>query len=219
MSSSIIVVPHYDDELFCAGSFLLSYKHDINIVFTHTTDFISKKEEYKQSEFLINSMKIINKYRKEHKMPEIKMFVTETLDFARHLIENMIKDAGKIDYFITTAMSTHPSHTECHNFCIELLRWPYISKIQDFLTATYPQNWLSTCQQQENCFFGFKKEIMQILERCFDAYAPKIKDNLLLCFPTFYHYCELTGLRVGQEFAQPFIIKQHNVIFEEKENA
>ena len=45
---SIVVVPHYDDEILCAISFLLAYPKAIDLYFTHQDDFITKEEEHKQ---------------------------------------------------------------------------------------------------------------------------------------------------------------------------
>ena len=60
---SIVVVPHYDDEILCALSFLLAYPNAIDLYFTHQDDFISKEEEHKQSEMLHKCLTLINSYR------------------------------------------------------------------------------------------------------------------------------------------------------------
>lgn len=41
MNKSIVILPHFDDEIFQIGAFLLKYKEEIELFITHPNDTIS----------------------------------------------------------------------------------------------------------------------------------------------------------------------------------
>lgn len=203
---SIVVVPHYDDEILCAISFLLAYPNEIDLYFTHQDDFITKEEEHKQSEMLHKCLSIINNYRGVCGYPAVMSFSCDTTDDL--LTKNALMNACTmpIEYFVTTGPSIHESHVKCFEWCRQLLRFPYIQNIKTFMAAQYPQNWYSI-GEQATTYVRIDGDVLKtVVKNCFDCYADKIKQNEFFGYEAFKLGLKFFGMRTKFDYAQPFTI-------------
>ncbi len=147
---AIILMPHFDDEIFNAASFLIKYSGPINIYFSHQGDCISKENYIRDIEDMNRVIEKLNSYRKENsKGPvTVKIYPNYKKDVNRlnitpewhstlcTAIENDIKRSD-VEYFIIPSPSNHQAHKACYKIGKSLLRAPYINNIQNILIGTY----------------------------------------------------------------------------------
>lgn len=118
----LIVVPHFDDEVFIALPFLTQKWSKLLVLFTAPYDFLDDEEAKAQTA-------MANKYLG-------KLGVGyEIIKDGRTLagIECTLKEWGHIDYFVTTEHTKHPSHASCYTDCSQILRHPWRDKINQFI--------------------------------------------------------------------------------------
>lgn len=66
MNKSIVILPHFDDEIFQTGAFLLKYKEEIELFITHPNDTISNSlYRLLNAKYIdINENELIHEWRK-----------------------------------------------------------------------------------------------------------------------------------------------------------
>lgn len=223
-NGAVIVVPHFDDELYCAGSYLVTYPHQINLIITHPTD-TCKSDKYKsQVKMFEESVKQLNEYRKFLGFDPIFPKVIEGAGpnglppdlylSAITAIENACNDFEKIDYYVYTLKSGHQSHTECNNIARAVLRHDFLAKMKYVLEAPYPMLYFtpssfSNDDRNYNAFRSIDVVGMQLIYDIINTtYKAKSPPNSILGAKSFKTSMEFYGICIGTEYAQPFICKR-----------
>ena len=220
---SIILMPHFDDEIFNAISLLIKYSNPISIYFTHQGDCISRENYLKDIEDMNRVMEKLNKYRKENqKAPVTVEMYSDYNDVGRlsiteewheklcRGIETDIKN-NEIEYFIIPSPSNHQAHKSCYNIGKSLLRAPYINNIQNILIGTYYVDKITPNDLNESLCFHvpMKKEEVKFAVDLISLYTKNHAinpENIEVIF-------RYEGFTCSEEFAQsfyPYYIK-HNL--------
>lgn len=223
--AAILIVPHFDDEIFQVGSFLLSYKNNIELVFTHPCDTIGfNSERYNnQLDMMHKSLNKIKEYRTNHGMiSNIKVTILpyskpngigdEFLN-AIHDLESIVNKYPEIDYYIYSVKSSHQSHQESHKLAEIVLRSPFIEKINNILEATYPQNYFGIINNTDDAIYNtynmMDKEMVDLLVDIIGTtYGQKNPPNSILSPEGFRNSLQFYGYAGQCDYAQPFIIKR-----------
>lgn len=219
MNKSIVILPHFDDEIFQTGAFLLKYKEEIELFITHPNDTISNSLYNLQKKMFIKTISLINEFRLKNNLKKIKTYIYNYSNFNGYIKTNNRKKIQKdlenvmskenIDYFITTVKSTHQSHKICNEIAISCLRSPYIEKINNILLATYPQDeyGISFTDKKINAYIQLEKQEVEFLCYCIkEIYGIKNNNKKILNSDSFYKYLSYFGIKSGNEFAMPFYI-------------
>lgn len=227
---SIIVVPHFDDEIFQTGSILLNYKNDIDLLITHPTDCISKQRFLSQLEMFKQCLNLINTYRKiKGYVGNIQSYVYTLATFNGYMndhgrkriqtrlescfFDKVTNEPYNIDYFVYTEESTHQSHLECNHICNSICRSPYIENIKDIMLATYPQSEFGIKFNKNNninSYIPITQEQVSLMCDCIGKiYGEKNHNTTILGADNFETYLKFFGERCGNAFAQPFCTLRH----------
>lgn len=230
---SIIIVPHFDDEIFQAGGILLNYKYIIDLFITHPTDTISTEKYIKQHKMFKECIKLISEYRLSKGYEEINCYTYQKAKFngymsseGRREIQNDLEKAFelnlvddkwesnyKVDYLVFTESSTHQSHNECYHIAMSLCRSPYIEQCKDIMLATYPQSEYGIkidSTRQINSYLPLTTEQVDILVNCIGTiYGEKNDTSQILGPENFKTYLNFFGSKCGKDFAQPYIAMRH----------
>lgn len=142
-------MPHFDDELFNACSFLLTYKGPIDLFFSHQGDCITEEMYSRDIQDLTKVLSELDMYRTNKGFGKISVKAYpafEDVDRIKiksewhqklcSMIESELKN-NEIEYFIIPSPSIHQSHQQCYQIGKSMLRAPYISNIQNILIGTY----------------------------------------------------------------------------------
>lgn len=149
MKKSIVLMPHFDDELFNACSFLLTYKGTIDLFFSHQGDCITEEMYNRDILDFKKVMSELNDYRLQKGwgtvglkgFPNFEDVDRLGINSKWHhelcsLIENELRE-NEIEYFIIPSPSIHQAHQACYQIGKSMLRAPYISNIDNILIGTY----------------------------------------------------------------------------------
>lgn len=149
MKKAVILMPHFDDEIFNSISFLLKYPGRISIYFSHQGDCISHENYLKDISDMGAVLLKLNEYRNSKGFENARVEIypdyndvdrlnitTEWHEKLCRAIEMDIKE-NEVEYFIIPSPSNHQAHKVCHNIGKSLLRVPYINNIQNILIGTY----------------------------------------------------------------------------------
>lgn len=214
MKKSIILMPHFDDEIFNAASFLIKYSGPISIYFSHQGDCISYENYLKDIEDMERVINKLNDYRKEKNKTEVKVeMYSDFHDVSRlnmteewhaqlcRAIENDIKE-NEIEYFIIPSPSNHQAHKACYNIGKSLLRAPYINNIQNILIGTYYVDKITPNDLNESLSFHIpmEKEEVELAKNVISLYTKNHAinpENLEVIF-------RYEGYTCAEEYAQSF---------------
>lgn len=211
---AIILMPHFDDEIFNSVSFLLKYSGDIDIYFSHQGDCISEENYNKDITDMNEVITRLNRYRNE-RMPgkiSVKLYPkygevdrqSMTNEWHKNLcgaIEDNIKN-NKIEYFIIPSPSNHQAHKSSYNIGKSLLRAPYINNIENILIGTYYVDKITPndLNRQPCLYFPISKNDLEFAKEILSLYTKNHAinpENLEVIF-------RYEGFCCSEEYAQAF---------------
>jgi len=209
----VIVVPHYDDEILQAGSFLVGYAGPLLLVFTHQGDVLTCDENNDEYGMYMEADERIGAYRKEKGFGPVHS-VSDIQNGDRlsvlHIVEAALRSFEQVDYFVSSLRTGHQSHTESSEICMSALRNDMLLRTRCVLQAPYPaltfgctshsidDTYYTSFMPMEETAFGILHDCIRVdyKEKCWmgataDADAFKLS-------------CEFYGRKAGFKYAMPF---------------
>jgi len=212
----VMLMPHFDDEIFNGISFLLNYPREIHLFISHEGDCISEESYSRNTCDFFEVIGKLNDYRKERGyspiivggIPLYSKEVVDRLsikpDWHEDLcsrLEKILISEGRVEYFIIPSPSIHQSHTQSHNIGKSMLRPPYLDNIDEVLVGTYqvdvraPNTLLS-----EDCVFNpIKFRDLPFIVDLLNTYKKNALPSSEL--EVIFRY---NGFRCGEDYAQVF---------------
>lgn len=224
---AVIIVPHFDDEVFQFGAYLTEYPHHIDIVFTHPTDTVSDELYMKQYNMMKSCINTLNDYRsrRNFEYPEIDFKVIPTAGpkgissdnylSAVSLIESIVRQYKEIDCYGFSIKSSHQSHTESNQIASHVMRSPYVEKMKLILNAPYPQTYYSPCEWTDgdrnyNVYYPITEDSANLLHYLIgEVYGEKNPPTGILGADPFLDALKFFGRASNKsQWAQPFICRR-----------
>ena len=215
MGKCLIVATHYDDEYLMFGSFLINYPGEINVVFTHQGDCLSKDsfaKEYREHEKFTEALKKyrISKGFGEYNVKYVPKFgevnrlgvTVETHKDICKTIESLLEHE-KWEYYLYSCKSIHNNHQQSNIIAESMLRNPYVFNVQNILIGTYDPECLFPVEDAGKFCIQriITEEEMSALTRIGRNYHDKLEK-----FPEeqFKKILRYNGLKVDKPYAQAF---------------
>lgn len=221
---SIIISVHADDEIYLCSSFVFNYPFPIIMHVPFLGDMSKEAHALtEQKEMLSRSLLKINEYRKANGFHPITLGHTgfgyrpnglsdEEFRNVTKYIEDSINKFDSIDYYVRTCPSTHQNHCHAYTLSNTVLRSPYIDKINNIITSSYPTDFSVGDYGRNTAFQDMDEEQVNLACNILDEiYLPKTADRKTLSSENFRLMLKFMGSVSQNDYAQAYQVDRERM--------